>query len=127
MRIFRHYIFTIICTAAILLLSLMPIPEVPTLEAPPFIDKWAHFLMYGCLMLCLWLDWTRKRLRPTFGCSLSAIFCSIVLGGIIELIQPSVGRSGEWLDFYADTFGTILGFLLGFIVSPLLSKCCKDS
>ena len=127
MHTLRHYIFTSICTTAILLLSLLPVPEVPQLDDTPFIDKWAHFVMYGGLMLSVWLDWTRHRHHPLFVHSLTAVLGSIALGGLIELIQPLVGRSGEWLDFYADTLGTVLGFAAGLTASHLLSRGSKDN
>lgn len=50
-----------------------------------------------------------------------AIFI-IFWGGAIELIQPSVNRYGEWLDFYADAFGALLVLLTRFGFHSLLKR-----
>lgn len=38
---------------------------------------------------------------------------AIAFGGAIELIQPSVGRAAEWLDFGANVVGVLTGAALG--------------
>ena len=42
----------------------------------------------------------------------------IALGGSVELIQAycTTTRSGEWLDFYADTVGVLLGAGIGLLM-----------
>lgn len=115
------------CTLAILTLSLFPIPEVPHIEDIPLVDKWVHFIMYGGLLMCVWIDWIRKKLRPKFKHNFYSILFGIALGGLIELIQPLVSRSGEMLDFYADSIGVFIGYISGFIISRYFSKIYKDN
>lgn len=38
---------------------------------------------------------------------------AFVFGGMIEVIQPLVGRNAEWADIAANTVGIFLGILLG--------------
>jgi VanZ family protein len=38
---------------------------------------------------------------------------AVFYGGMIEVVQPYVGRFGEWLDFRADLLGLLLGMLMG--------------
>jgi hypothetical protein len=42
----------------------------------------------------------------------------ILLGGLVELGQAycTTTRSGEWLDFWADSIGVLLGNLLGWLL-----------
>ena len=123
----KRYIFTAICVIAILILSLFPVPEVPDLNEVPFIDKWTHMVMYAGLMVCLWFDWKRNKLQPQWGRSLIAWISCTALGGIIELVQPLVNRSGEWMDFYADAAGTLIGWIMGYLVFLLLTRAGKDN
>lgn len=112
MNAIKRYVFTSICVIAILALSLFPVPETPVGDVP-FIDKWTHMAMYAGLIVCVWIDWERNKLQPKWCRSLIALLCCIALGGVIELIQPLVHRSGELLDFAADMGGAMIGFNAG--------------
>lgn len=127
MNTIKRYELATICVIAILVLSLFPVPEMPDLEDVPFIDKWTHMAMYAGLMLCVWFDWKRNKLQPKWGRSLIAMVSGAALGGIIELIQPLVHRSGEWMDFYADAVGAVLGCLMGYLAFRILTKVGKDN
>lgn len=41
-----------------------------------------------------------------------ALVATVATGGLIELIQPAIGRGGEWLDLLNDTLGAIAGLAL---------------
>ena len=45
----------------------------------------------------------------------------ILLGGLMELLQAycTTTRSGEWLDFWADSLGVLLGNALGILLHLL--------
>lgn len=122
MKCVKCYLLTTIATLCILVLSLVPIPEMPEMETVPLVDKWVHFLMYGGLLVAVWLDWFWKKCKPTVWKSVVAIVFGIVLGGVIELIQPYVMRSCEVLDFVADAIGTVLGCLVGWLTFVILSR-----
>jgi len=36
------------------------------------------------------------------------------------MIQPYVNRYGEWLDFFANTIGVLIGFFSGVILNKKL-------
>lgn len=130
MKCVKCYLLTTIATLCILVLSLVPIPEMPEMETVPLADKWAHFLMYGGLLMAVWLDWIRNGVRPTMWNAVVAVVFGVALGGLIELIQPYVMRSCEVLDFVADSIGAVLGCLVGwllFVILSLRAKSGRDS
>ena len=125
----RRWLYTTLATAAILILSLAPIPDNPPLGDVPFIDKWVHFVMYGALVSAAWLDrktaqpQNRKAKRPqnhitaklqnriTF--ALLALLYAIAIGALTEVLQSLTPyRNGDWIDFLADCFGSLLATLL---------------
>lgn len=71
----------------------------------PLTDKQLHFLAFAALALPL--GWVRPRwvlwLIPT----------ALAYGAMIELIQPSVGRTGDWGDLLADGLGILVGVIPG--------------
>ena len=48
----------------------------------------------------------------------------VALGGLMELLQAyaTTTRSGEWLDFWADSVGVLLGTAVGLAMSRLWFK-----
>jgi len=88
---------TAVCT-----MSLLPGDALPPL--PDVSDKLEHAVAYAALATLGALAWNRGR---AFGGVLAAV---ILLGGTIEILQIWIpGRSGEWLDFVADTVGALVG------------------
>ena len=78
-------------------------------------DKLHHLLAFGGLAFTGVLGWPRSWLW--------VVLVVILYGGAIELIQPHVGRHGEWGDWAADSAGAILGGLAARLlirVVPLL-------
>lgn len=110
--------FTIIIAVIIFILSTIPLPEVPDLGDVPFIDKWVHFVMYGSLTFAMYLDRKLSKAEANTTFILAAFFLSSLYGGILELVQKycTTCRSGEWLDFYADTFGAFLATIISLLI-----------
>lgn len=111
--------FTLLLTIVITVLSTIPVPEVPELADVPFFDKWVHFVMYGALTCAMWFDkWLNSRKQHKYSYSMAFVLMSFffpaVWGGLMELAQAylTTCRSGDWIDFYADAFGALLGVLL---------------
>ena len=106
----RRYPLSTLCIASIWLLSLTPFfPETP-FDDVQFIDKWTHLVMYGGTAAVMWLEYWRRhhcaayrRLWLWAGIGLS------MMGGLLELAQKycTTTRSGEWLDFVADSVGAL--------------------
>jgi VanZ family protein len=101
------------------------------LTLPPFeyADKLAHSGVYYLLSMLIIAGISRQwdsglRLgRAVF----IAILISIVLGGVLELIQQNMlsTRSGDVLDFVANTLGSFLAGLTHYVFKPF-GKLLKD-
>lgn len=102
--------------AAIVVLSLLPVPQ-PQLPQVRFLDKILHALAYlllGFLLFASQLPGPRLRLV------LVAVFGSLLLGGVLELVQPLARRHRELADLAADLAGATAGALLAMVlVRPL--------
>ena len=133
----RKYPFSTLCLALIGVLSFTPFfPETP-LDNVKFIDKWTHLVMYGGTCSVIWWEHLRLCKKETRRPNLRALFWfalvgMIILGGLVELGQAycTTTRSGEWLDFYADTVGTLLALPVGlWLVRPharrLWQRLCR--
>ena len=118
----RKYPLSSCCIVLIWVLSLTPFfPETP-LDHVKFIDKWTHLVMYGGTCSVIWWEYvnTHQQLNGR-KLLLWAVLGMIALGGLMELLQAycTTTRSGEWLDFFADSVGVVLGTLIGLLLSKL--------
>lgn len=109
----KQYPLSLLCSLAIVVLSLAPIGAPEVASDVPFFDKWAHFVMYGGLSFLLFLE-SRKHLPLPLAISL--LLYASLLGGLMELCQAylTTYRSGEWMDFVADSVGVLLGGLTAY-------------
>ena len=113
----RKYPLSCCCLAAIWVLCLMPIPEIP-LSHVRFIDKWTHIALYLCTCGVIWTEYLRhhplKNQPTTFSWQKILRWgwlAPIIMSGLIELAQAYCTggtRSGEWLDFLANSTGATL-------------------
>ena len=125
----RKYPFSTLCLALIGVLSFTPFfPETP-LDNVKFIDKWTHLVMYGGTCSIIWWEHLRLCKKETRRPNLRALFWfalmgMIILGGVVELGQAycTTTRSGEWLDFYADSVGVLLGNAFGLLLKSVAAK-----
>ncbi len=123
MNAMKRYPLSLLLALAICVASLVPVPEVDV-SPVRFFDKWVHFLMYGSLSLVLGFEYYRKSVRPSLGRWLVTACClPVLLGGLLELAQAHLTtcRSGDWLDFLANAFGTFLA-TLGMLVGRKVAK-----
>lgn len=119
---FRRYPITFLLALAIVLLSLLPIPDVRMTVEVPLVDKWTHMVMYGVLTLAIWLEYIRAhRQMRGLRLLLLAFLAPIAMGGALELMQAylTTCRSGEWLDFVANSIGAVVGAGCGLLASWL--------
>ena len=86
----------------IAILTLTPSLRPPDVGGP---DKLYHVIAFGALMLPCAILYPRSLawLLPA----------ALAFGGAIEIIQPWVGRSGEWVDLVADAVGIAIGVPAG--------------
>lgn len=119
---FRRYPLSFLLAFAIVMLSLLPVPDVRMTVEVPLMDKWAHMVMYGVLTLVIWLEYIRAH-RQMRGrrLLLLAFLAPIAMGGVLELMQAylTTCRSGEWLDFVANSIGAVVGAGCGLLASRL--------
>ncbi|MGL4519891.1 MAG: VanZ family protein [Phocaeicola sp.] len=89
-------------------------------------DKFAHIGMYGGLSLVLWIEYLRSHTRfQPIPASIRVALFPLLLSGSIELLQAycTENRSGEWLDFAANSLGVSIAYLLGYtLLRPLLYR-----
>jgi len=87
-----------------LIISLATLLPAENLPPAPGSDKLHHIIGFGgWALMCAF--------GPIKRFTYMALFI-IFWGGAIELIQPSVNRYGEWLDFYADALGVVIVFVI---------------
>ena len=94
---------------SIVWLSLTPLVELPSV---PGSDKTHHIIAYAALAIPTAFAYPKRLLM------MAVLY--ILLGGLIELIQPYVNRYGEWLDFIANLSGVILGSFIGLLLDKLV-------
>lgn len=115
----RRYPIALLVAACIVLLSLLPIPDMKVDVNVPLADKWTHMVMYGVLTLIIWFEYQRShRQWNVQKLVLYAFLAPIAFGGLMELAQLylTTCRSGEWLDFAANTIGVCIGCLGGLLM-----------
>ena len=131
-RVVSKYFWSILASVTAFVLSVVPIPEVPQVEDVPLFDKWVHMLMYAGVALAVWFDIYRNRedKKLTFSVFFWTVLFPILIGGGLELWQAylTTCRSGEWLDFYADTIGALIALPIGlWLIRPHARKLWIDA
>lgn len=115
----RRYPLALLVAVAIVLLSLLPIPDMKVDVHVPLADKWTHMVMYGVLTFIIWFEYRRSHKQwNALKLMLLAFLAPIAFGGLLELAQAylTTCRSGEWMDFAANSIGVCLGTALGFVM-----------
>lgn len=104
-----------IIAAAIAALMLTPVtaPEIVGRGS----DKIYHLIAFGAL------TFPSAMLAPRL-CGPMLAF-AIIFGGVIEIIQPNLGRSGEWGDFLADAAGALIGLSSGLLAGRFLASTTR--
>ena len=115
-HLLSHYPLTLLCLALVWFLCLMlDVRKAPDVDVP-FIDKWTHLVMYAGTCSVMWWEYLRCHQRLVgWKLFLFAWLGPILMSGCIELLQAycTTTRSGEWLDFAANSIGVTLGCLIG--------------
>jgi len=90
---------TLTLALIIAVLTLMPVSAGP--EGPPGLDKLSHLIAFGALAVPLsWYYPANWR---------AVALAAFAYGGLIEIVQPYVGRRAEWADLLADGLGALAG------------------
>lgn len=95
-----------------LALALPGLALLTSLPAEPRIlgvlNNTAHGPVFGALAVVLWLLVRRLHWSPSRTYLLAGV-TTVAVGGLVELIQPSLGRGASWLDLRTDTLGAAAG------------------
>ena len=117
-------VLTPVVALTITILSLTPGGNLSSTTWYPLIgDKGAHALAYTALGCFLQFALSSQHVPISFsamikenGWRIPLVWgSSIVLGTIIEIVQPFFGRSFELLDILAEAIGTLVGILFALI------------
>ena len=115
----KHYPFSILIVICVVLLSVCPIGAPDMTKNVPLADKWTHMVMYGALTLVIWFDYKGAHKQLNSGkLLLFAFLAPIAMGGLLELAQAylTTCRSGDWMDFAANSIGVCIGTVCGLII-----------
>jgi VanZ family protein len=121
----RKYPLSVLVILVIFYLSFFTPPKTD-LDEVPNIDKLVHTCMYGGLCFMIWLEYLRShRSLDRARLTLWAVLAPIAMSGLIELLQAyaTTTRSGDWLDFVANSLGALLAIPVGlYVLRPMLWK-----
>ncbi len=117
MRIPRALVLSLypLCLAAVAVLSLIPKPLDIGISLS-FLDKVEHGLAYMTLGFLGCLFFARPG-TPVRRAVFISVIIGLVLGVMIEFIQPSVGRSCEFADALVDFAALVIGCAV-FLLCP---------
>ncbi len=118
---FKAFVPAIVWAVIITVLSGYPGNQLPKVAVWQF-DKLVHTVMYGMLSFLLFLPFIEQFLKKEkrFKIKLVIILFGVFYGGFMEILQENIfiNRSGNWIDFTANSVGAILGVYL----APLVLK-----
>lgn len=121
----RTYPLSIITIIVIWYLSFFTPPKTE-LNNVPFIDKIVHICMYGGLTMVIWFEYLRLHKFIVWKKLITGgIILPIFMSGCIELLQASCtdNRSGDWLDFLANSLGVGLALPVNYyILRPIIKR-----
>lgn len=124
----KNYPVSVTYIIAIWVLCLMDVPESP-LSHVRFIDKWTHIVMYLGTCLTIWIEYKRNHVHIQWlRLLLWAWLAPALMSGLIEIIQATCTggrRSGEWMDFYANTLGCTLAAIIGAVLAKRINRSHK--
>lgn len=139
-RLLRFYPLSCLFIAAIWIACFMNVPETP-LDNVAFMDKWTHLVMYGSTCAIIFIENRRHDIKskgrdiekPGHDKPKSMrrlLFYSwllpVLMSGLIEIMQATCTggrRSGDWLDFAANTTGATIGVVTGILLAKCLATC----
>lgn len=137
LKFIGDYPLSLLITVIIWVLCFINVPETP-LENITLMDKWTHIAMYLVLGIVLFWESNRKRKRAMPPVQemkkakvvLWTFVLPALMGGLIEILQANCTggrRSGDWLDFAADSIGAALALAICMLPAKCRARGGKDS
>jgi VanZ family protein len=120
LRYIKHYPISLFIILTVIYLSFFKPPKTE-LDTIPDFDKLVHICMYLGMSGMLWLEFLRahrRDLSPLWHAWVGAFCCPILFSGMVEILQATLTkyRSGDWLDFAANTTGVCIATLFAYFV-----------
>lgn len=137
LKFIGDYPLSLLLTVIIWVLCFINVPETP-LENITLMDKWTHIAMYLVLGIVIFWESNRKRKRAMPPVQemkkakvvLWTFVLPALMGGLIEILQANCTggrRSGDWLDFAADSIGAALALAICMLSAKCRARGGKDS
>lgn len=137
LKFIGDYPLSLLLTVIIWVLCFINVPETP-LENITLMDKWTHIAMYLVLGIVIFWESNRKRKRAMPPVQemkkakvvLWTFVLPALMGGLIEILQANCTggrRSGDWLDFAADSIGAALALAICMLPAKCHARGGKDS
>lgn len=137
LKFIGDYPLSLLLTVIIWVLCFINVPETP-LENITLMDKWTHIAMYLVLGIVIFWESNRKRKRampPVQKMKKTKVVVwtfvlPALMGGLIEILQANCTggrRSGDWLDFTADSIGAALALAICMLPAKCRARGGKDS
>lgn len=137
LKFIGDYPLSLLLTVIIWVLCFINVPETP-LENITLMDKWTHIAMYLVLGIVIFWESNRKRKRAMPPAQemkkakvvLWTFVLPALMGGLIEILQANCTggrRSGDWLDFAADSIGAALALAICMLPAKCRARGGKDS
>ena len=137
LKFIGDYPLSLLLTVIIWVLCFINVPETP-LENITLMDKWTHIAMYLVLGIVIFWESNRKRKRampPVQDMKKAKVVLwtfvlPALMGGLIEILQANCTggrRSGDWLDFAADSTGAALALAICMLPAKCRARGGKDS
>ena len=121
----RRYPLSCLCIATIWVLCFGTMPSTP-LDDVTLIDKWVHITMYCGTCMVIWGEYIFRHKHVVWRkLAVWAWLVPVLMSAIIELLQAyctNGRRSGDWLDFAANTIGATLGAIIGMALVRITSR-----
>lgn len=121
LHLMKSYPVSCFYILVIWILCFATIPKTP-LDNVTLIDKWVHIAMYGGTCGTIWLEYLRRHRGA--GINKGKLFwlawsAPVAMSGLIEILQATCTggrRSGDWLDFAANSLGATLAAVVWIVV-----------
>lgn len=137
LKFIGDYPLSLLLTVIIWVLCFINVPETP-LENITLMDKWTHIAMYLVLGIVIFWENNRKRKRAMPPVQemkkakvvLWTFVLPALMGGLIEILQANCTggrRSGDWLDFAADSIGAALALAICMLPAKCRARGGKGS
>jgi VanZ family protein len=112
-------VLTAAICVSVIVLSFLSGVSVPSVV--PYKDKGAHFLAYCAVGFSFYLWFFRFDEKKPFG-FVGALLAGVLLGAIIEVLQPFFDRAFELVDLLMDAMGSLTGALVAALTCFLVKK-----